>query len=289
MATEPWYRYPPVSQYIDIGVNLTNKSLMHDLEAVLQRASISGVTQMVVTGTTLPESEAAIALCEQYPQQLVCTAGVHPHHASEWNELSTTVLISLSNHPCVRAIGETGLDFNRNYSPQDTQIAVFHQQLSIACNLGKPLFTHQRDAHDSFIDILQQYRNRLGAVVVHCFTDSKSALQDYLDLDCHIGITGWICDERRGTELQQIVKYIPDDRLMVETDAPYLLPRDLNPRPDSRINEPCHLPHIANRVAQCQGKTADRLADECLRTSRIFFNIQGDFTLQEQDSSLQLT
>ncbi len=262
-----------MSHYIDIGVNLTNKSLMQDLDGVLKRASASRVTQMVVTGTTLQETASAIALCEQYPQQLVCTAGVHPHHASEWDEDSTSVLNSLSSNPCVRAIGETGLDFNRNYSPQNIQIDVLHQQLAIACNIGMPLFTHQRDAHDSFIDILQQYRHRLGAVVVHCFTDSKSALQDYLDLDCHIGITGWICDERRGTELQQIVRYVPDNRLMIETDAPYLLPRDLDPKPNSRINEPCHLPHIANRVAQCQGKAADILADECLQTTRNFFSI----------------
>ncbi len=262
-----------MNQYIDIGVNLTNKSLMQDLDGVLQRASASAVTQMVVTGTTLQESQTAIALCEKHPQQLVCTAGVHPHHASEWNEDSALMLESLSSKPCVRAIGETGLDFNRNYSPQNMQIDVFHQQLSIACSFDKPLFTHQRDAHDSFIDILQQYRHRLGAIVVHCFTDSKSALQDYLDLDCHIGITGWICDERRGTELQQIVRYIPANRLMIETDAPYLLPRDLDPKPNSRINEPCHLPHIAGRIAQCQGKTVDKLADECLRTTRIFFNI----------------
>ncbi len=262
-----------MSQYIDIGVNLTNKGLMQDIDGVLQRASTSGVTQMVVTGTTLEESKAAIALCADYHEQLVCTAGVHPHHASEWDEHSAPLLRSLATQPCVRAIGETGLDFNRNYSPQDIQIDVFHQQLSLACDLGKSLFTHQRDAHDSFIDILQQYRHRLGPIVVHCFTDSQSALEDYLDLDCHIGVTGWICDERRGVELQQIVKYIPDNRLMIETDAPYLLPRDLNPKPSSRINEPCHLPHIASRVAQHQGKAIDMLANECLQTTRQFFDI----------------
>ncbi|MCP4488207.1 MAG: hydrolase TatD [Gammaproteobacteria bacterium] len=262
-----------MSQFIDIGVNLTNRSLMHNIEGVLQRASKSGVTQMVVIGTTLEESKAAIALCVDYHEQLVCTAGVHPHHANEWDEHSAALLRSLATQPCVRAIGETGLDFNRNYSPQDIQIDVFHQQLSLASELDKALFTHQRDAHESFINILQQYRHQLGAIVVHCFTDSKSALKDYLDLDCHIGITGWICDERRGIELQQTVKYIPGNRLMIETDAPYLLPRDLKPKPSSRINEPCHLPHIASRVAQHQRKTFEMFADECLQTTRAFFKI----------------
>jgi len=262
-----------MNAYIDIGVNLTNKSLMQDIDSVLARAQQVGVGHMVVTGTNLEESEAAIALCEQYPDQLVCTTGVHPHHASEWQDDFAQILKGLAEKQFVRAIGETGLDFNRDFSPRNKQIEVFHQQLSIACELNKPVFSHQRDAHDSFIQILREYRDRLSQIVVHCFTDNKRALDDCLALDCHIGITGWICDERRGTELQQMVKYIPADRLMIETDAPYLLPRDLIPRPKSRINEPLHLPHIAERIAQCQGKSLDIFSTECLQTTRQFFNI----------------
>lgn len=262
-----------MNEYIDIGVNLTNKSLLQDIDSVLARALEVGVGRLVVTGTNLEESEAAIALCERYPNQLVCTTGVHPHHASEWQGDSDRSLKSLADSPFVRAIGETGLDFNRNFSPREKQIEVFHQQLSIACELNKPVFTHQRDAHDSFIRILREYRDRLSRIVVHCFTDNKRALDDCLELDCHIGITGWICDERRGGELQQLVKYIPADRLMIETDAPYLLPRDLTPRPKSRINEPLHLPHIAERIARHQAKSLDIFSAECLQTTRQFFNI----------------
>ncbi len=262
-----------MSSYIDIGANLTNKSLMQDIDGVLQRASANSVSKIVVTGTSLEESRAAIALCKRYPEQLVCTAGVHPHHASEWTETGAAELESLVNQDCVRAVGETGLDFNRNFSPQETQIEVFHQQLDLAIVTKKPLFTHQRDAHDTFVDILRQYRNNLQPVVVHCFTDNKAALHDYLELDCHIGITGWICDERRGLTLQQLVKYIPENRLMIETDAPYLLPRDLKPKPKTRINEPAYLPHILKTIARHRLESGEKLAANCLSTTRLFFKI----------------
>jgi len=260
-------------EFIDIGANLTNRSLMKDLDAVITRAANAGVRQIVVTGTSIDESSKAIELCYQYPDQLVCTVGIHPHHASDWISDTQTSLQNLSKNACVRAIGETGLDFNRNYSPRDDQIDCFRRQLDLAISLNKPVFTHQRDAHDTFVGILREYRERLSKVVVHCFTDSKAALLDYLELDCHIGITGWICDERRGLELQQLVELIPADRLMVETDAPYLLPRDLPAKPASRINEPVYLPHIINSVARHQGKDVDQLAAECLKTSQLFFDI----------------
>ena len=260
-------------QHIDIGVNLTNKSLLQDLEQVLLRAANVGVTKLVVTGTTLEESQKAIELCAKHPQQLFCTAGVHPHHASDWTDNTSDQISLLATQSCVRAIGETGLDFNRNYSPSPAQVDVFRRQMEIAIKLQKPVFCHQRDAHDTFLSILKEYRNDLTQVVVHCFTDTRAALFDYLDLDCHIGITGWICDERRGTELQGIVKHIPANRLMIETDAPYLLPRDLVPKPKSRINEPCHLPHILQTVAKFQNKTSQNLSTECLKTSQLFFGI----------------
>jgi TatD DNase family protein len=264
-----------INQTIDIGVNLTNKSLLQDIERVLQRAADAGVIKLVVTGTNLEESVKAIELCSRYPQQLICTAGVHPHHASEWTVDTSDQINQLATQACVRAVGETGLDFNRNYSPSPAQVDVFRRQLEIAVKLQKPVFCHQRDAHDTFLSILKEYRPDLAQVTVHCFTDTKAALFDYLDLDCHIGITGWICDERRGAELQNIVKHIPADRLMLETDSPYLLPRSLLPRPKSRINEPCYLPHILQTVAHHQGKPVQHLAAECLETSRLFFDIDS--------------
>ena len=260
-------------ELVDVGVNLTNKSLLADLDAVLKRARDAGVEQMVVTGTSIEESRQAIDLCQHYPQRLVSTCGVHPHHASDWTSSSFETLRTMAQHDCVRAIGETGLDFNRNYSPHPAQETAFERQMELAVDLQMPLFCHQRDAHPRFIEMLRVFRDDIGRLVIHCFTDTREALTDYLDLDCYIGITGWICDERRGLELQQLVRLIPDDRLLLETDAPYLLPRNLEPKPSSRINEPGYLPHILAAVALHQDKSPEQLARQTLHNSRIFVGL----------------
>jgi TatD DNase family protein len=258
---------------IDIGVNLTNKSLLADVDAVLQRAQDAGVTQMVVTGTSIAESQKAIELCGSYSERLVSTCGIHPHHASEWDQGSYAQLHAMAQQHCVRAIGETGLDFNRDFSPRAAQEFAFEQQMMLAVELKMPLFCHQRDAHTRFVDMLREYRDRIERVVVHCFTDTHAALVEYLDLDCYIGITGWICDERRGLELRQLARLIPGNRLLLETDAPYLLPRNLSPSPANRCNEPAHLPHILREVAECQQRDPETLARDCLQNSRLFFNL----------------
>lgn len=260
-------------ELVDIGVNLTNKSLQRDLDGVMQRALHAGVRQMVVTGTNLAESKAAVELCRQFPERLVSTCGIHPHHASEWDDRSYARLEALTQEDCVRAIGETGLDFNRNYSPREAQEHAFCQQMQLAAELDLPLFCHQRDAHTRFVELLAGYRDRIPRLVVHCFTGNHAALMECIELDCYIGITGWICDERRGLELQQLVKQVPADRLLLETDAPYLLPRNLEPKPASRTNEPAFLPHILENVARHRGEPADELAAQCRRNSARFFKL----------------
>jgi len=262
-----------VTRLIDIGVNLTNKSLLADLDGVLQRAADAGVEQMVVTGTSYDDSREAINLCALHPARLVSTCGIHPHHASDWDQHSYALLGELARQDCVRAIGETGLDFNRNYSPAAAQQRAFEQQMALAVERQLPLFCHQRDAHDRFLAMLREQRERIPGVVVHCFTDNRAALIDYLDLDCYIGITGWICDERRGLELRELVKLIPEDRLLLESDAPYLLPRNLDPKPASRINEPAWLPHIMREVALCLGRSPLSVAADSLQNSRRFFDL----------------
>jgi len=260
-------------ELIDIGVNLTNKRLLNDVDQVLQQATDAGVTKLIVTGTSIEESRVAIELCNQFPDQLLSTCGVHPHDAKDWNQDSLEELKLLVTQDCVRAIGETGLDFNRNFSPKKQQIDVFQQQLEFAVEYQKPVFLHQRDAFDTFVTLLQEYRDQLKNVVAHCFTDNKKSLYKLLDLDCHIGITGWICDERRGQELQTLVKDIPSNRLMLETDAPYLLPRDLAEKPRGNLNLPKYLPHILQTVARLQDKEKQFLATELLTTTRQFFEI----------------
>ena len=163
--------------------------------------------------------------------------------------------------------------FNRNFSTPEQQVQAFEKQLEIACEHKAPLFLHERDAHKKQLELLHSFRDHIPNAVAHCFTGSKAELYNYLDLDMHIGITGWICDERRGLELQKIVKDIPANRLMLETDAPYLLPRDLKPKPKSRRNLPANLPHIANKVAQLRGVTTAQLQEEAYATSQSFFNL----------------
>ena len=258
-------------QLADIGANLTHAAFRDDLDAVLARARDAGITAIIVTGTTLEESRRAAALAQAHPGLLHATAGVHPHHARECGPETIPALRALAAQPGVVALGECGLDFNRNYAPHPDQERWFLAQLELACELGKPLFLHSRDAHPRFAGLLRAHRDRLPRAVAHCFTGEREELRAYLALDLYIGITGWICDERRGTHLLQLVREIPRDRLLLETDAPYLTPRDLRPQPQARRNEPAFLPHIARRVAQALGRPAEEIAAETARNARTLF------------------
>ena len=260
-------------QLIDIGANLTHESFRRDLGAVLERARKAGVERMIVTGASRDGSTHALELAREHPGVLHATAGVHPHHAGDYGAETDALLRGLAREPEVVAVGETGLDYFRDLSPRPAQRAAFEKQLAIAVDLHMPLFLHQRDAHADFLVLLKTARDRVPAVVVHCFTDDKRALFDYLDLDCHIGITGWICDERRGVHLRELVREIPANRLMLETDAPYLLPRDLRPQPSDRRNEPMYLAHISEAVARERGEQPEVVAANATATSRAFFAI----------------
>lgn len=258
---------------VDIGANLTHSSFQHDLTAVLGRATEHGVAQLVVTGASREGSVQALELALAHPHRLYATAGVHPHHAAEYDADTDALLRELVAAAPVRAVGETGLDYYRDLSPRAAQQFAFEQQLQIALDCGKPLFLHQRDAHDDFMAIIKPVRDKLAAVVVHCFTGSRNELFDYLDLDCHIGITGWICDERRGTHLREIIGNIPSQRLMLETDSPYLLPRNVKPMPSHRRNEPMYLAHICAEVARDRGESVEATAAETTATARAFFGL----------------
>ncbi len=260
-------------QLVDIGANLSHESLQHDFDEVLQRAYRHGVTQMVVTGASPVDSEKALQLARAHPGQLYATAGVHPHHANDYSSDTDQTLRALARQAEVRAVGETGLDYYRDYSPRKVQLLVFEQQLAIAVDLGMPLFLHQREAHGDFLALLKTVRDHVPACVVHCFTDTRKALFDYLDLDCHIGITGWLCDERRGTHLRELVAEIPANRLMIETDSPYLLPRNVRPMPPQRRNEPMYLAHICRELADDRHEPVATTAATTTATARTFFQL----------------
>ena len=261
---------------MDIGANLTHASFRDDLEQVLSRARASGVATIVVTGSSVEASHQALRLAETHPLQLRATAGVHPHHAGECDGGTIEALRALAAHPCVVALGECGLDFNRNYARHPDQERWFVAQLELACELGKPLFLHSRDAHPRFAELLRAHRDGLPRAVAHCFTGDADELRSYLDMDLYIGITGWICDERRGLHLRELVREIPRERLMLETDAPYLTPRDLRPQPKARRNEPATLPHILQAVARARGEHADALGAATTHNARRFFNLNHE-------------
>ena len=258
-------------QLIDIGANLTHPAFHADLPSVLARAREAGVAAMLVTGTSVAESTRALKIASEHPD-LYATAGVHPHNARECDATTIPALRVLAQQLKVVAIGECGLDFNRNYSPHPDQAKWFAAQVELACELGKPLFLHSRDAADAFTQILRSFKN-LPRAAAHCFTGEQAELRAYLDLGLYIGITGWICDERRGRHLLELVRDIPADRLMLETDSPYLTPRDLHTQPKARRNEPAHLPHILRTVARALGKPPERLAEETTRNAKAFFGL----------------
>jgi TatD DNase family protein len=258
-------------QFFDIGANLSHASFAQDLPKTLERARQAGVTRIAVTGTTVDESMAAIRIADEF--DLHATAGVHPHHARDCGPQTIPALRSLAAHPRIVAIGECGLDFNRNYSPHPDQERWFVAQLELGLSLNKPLFLHSRDAHPRFHQILKHHQ--VKHAVAHCFTGERDELRAYLDLGLYIGITGWICDERRGRHLLELVREIPRDRLLLETDSPYLTPRDLKPQPRARRNEPAFLPHILMAVARALGRPAEEVAAETTRNARELFSLKA--------------
>ena len=228
---------------------------------------------MILTGSSEQGSRDALALAERYPGKMYATAGVHPHHASEYSDAVHATILELTRHDNVVSVGECGLDYFRDFSPRDAQRTAFERQLQIAEETGLPLFLHQRDAHDDFVAMLRPHMANLSRAVAHCFTGGRDALHELLDLGLYIGITGWICDERRGTDLREAVVDVPLDRLMIETDAPYLLPRSLVPRPQSRRNEPMYLREVLAKIAGCMGKPEEVIAQATTANAERFFDI----------------
>lgn len=258
---------------IDIGANLAHDSFDDDREDVLQRAADAGVAQMIVTGSSVQSNRDAVSLAAEHPGVLYATAGMHPHHASEYDSNCAGQIRQLAENGKVVAIGECGLDYFRNFSPRDAQLKAFRSQLDIAVDTGLPVFLHNRDAHDDFVEVLEPTLPKLSRAVAHCFTGEHESLREYLAMGLYIGVTGWICDERRGAHLKDIVSVVPDDRLMIETDAPYLLPRTIQPKPKTRRNEPMHLVEVLRAVAEARGQSEEHVAAITTQNAQHFFGL----------------
>ena len=257
----------------DIGANLAHDSFDDDRDAVLERARAAGIDRIVVTGSSVDSNQGATELARRHAGFLFATAGVHPHHASDYDATSDAQIRALAAEGSIVAVGECGLDYFRNFSPRDAQLEAFRSQLDIAEETGLPVFLHQRDAHDDFVEVLEPVLPRLSRAVAHCFTGEHESLREYLAMGLYIGVTGWICDERRGTHLREIVSVIPDDRLMLETDAPYLLPRTIRPKPKTRRNEPMHLVEVLRTVAEARGQSEEHVAAITTANAARFFGL----------------
>jgi TatD DNase family protein len=253
-----------VPSLIDIGANLTHESFRNDLDSVLERARSSGVRRLIVTGTNLPSSEEALELASSRPGVLWCTAGVHPHSAADYDDETENRLRVLLTDPRVVAAGECGLDYYRDFAPRDVQREAFSRQLELAAASGRPVFLHQRDAHPDFLAVLAEQGHSMPAGVAHCFTNGPAEVTDYLDLGLYIGVTGWICDA---------VRSIPLDRIVVETDSPYLLPRSIRPVPRNRRNEPATLPEVVRTLALHMGHSADVVAEATTKNAERLFGL----------------
>jgi len=264
-----------VAELIDVGANLTHESFRNDLSDVIERAAGCGVRRIIVTGTSLAASEAALALASARPGVLWATAGVHPHSAAEYDDATEDALRTLLKSPLVVASGECGLDYYRDYAPRDVQRRVFARQLELAAASGRPLFLHQRDAHADFLAVLKEQGSRLPTGVAHCFTNGPAEVTDYLSIGLYIGITGWICDDRRAADLRAAVACIPLDRVVVETDSPYLLPRSLRPLPRGRRNEPATLPEVVRYLALFMGHSPEVVAEATTRNAEVLFGLSA--------------
>ena len=259
-------------QFFDIGANLTHPSFEKDMTDVLNDAKEVGVKRMSITGSDIEESIKAAELAKNNPNFMVSTTGIHPHNAKEYSPSSFTEIIDLLKFNEVKCLGETGLDFYRNFSTPEQQQVSFEAHIEAAIDNEVPLFLHEREAHEKFVEVITPYMKELPESVVHCFTGDKDALLTYVDMGFFIGITGWLCDERRGKHLESLIPLIPLEKLMIETDAPYLLPRDMGIDNSSR-NEPKYLPHIAKRIAELRGESVELVFSAIYMNSLNFFNI----------------
>ena len=261
-----------MNNLFDIACNFSSDRFDKDLDLVIERAQISGVNKFLLVSASLTDFNKIYKIYNNNSANSFYSIGVHPHHANEININENKKMKDMISKYSPSCIGETGLDFFRNLSTYEEQIYAFEEQIKLAIEFNKPLYLHQRDSHEDFIKIINKYKNSLPKCVVHCFTGTQSELDDYLDLDFYIGLTGWICDERRNVELRQSIKNIPLNKLMIETDCPYLIPRNLENKPKNNRNEPSFLPHIAEEISSLMDIELNKFTEATYSNSIDFFS-----------------
>ena len=255
-----------MEKVIDIGVNLLNSQININKEKMLERAEANGVEKIIGICNDLPDIRKYKKLKEE-ESNIYSTIGCHPHNADKF--CSELIIV---------AIGECGLDYDRMYSTKENQIDCFAMQLGIAQDLGLPLYIHEREAFDDVYEFLKEVG--LGKqTVIHCFTGDREHLEKYIEIGCHIGITGWVTDEKRGKDLQEAIKHLPLNKLMIETDAPYLYPRGYDIKKVAigkngvKINEPANVIYVAEKIAEIKGISVDEVKEQSYKNTIEFFKI----------------
>ena len=258
----------------DSHCHIDDKSYDKDLDEVMRRAAESGVKAMTVVGIDRATAKKAIAIAQKWPN-LYTSVGVHPHDAIQCSAQVLEELRDLAQtHDCVKAWGETGLDFNRMFSPQEDQEACFAAQLYMAGKLDLPLIFHERDSGGRFYQILKSEGPESRKGVVHCFSGTKEEMFKYLDLGYHIGITGILTIQKRGAYLREIVPHIPENKILIETDAPYLTPAPQKNK--TRRNEPAFVASVLTRLAEIRNTDPEDLSQIIFDNTTRFYGISAD-------------
>lgn len=258
---------------IDICVNIGRKLPESELTKIMKELKPNGVEGIILTGTSLKSSRISLKQSKNY-ENVTTTIGVHPHNAKDWDESLKKELEKMLTDEKVVAVGECGLDYDRMFSTKEEQIYAFEQQIELAIKYKKPLFLHEREAHEDFVMILNKYPEILPYSVVHCFTGNKENMQKYLDMGCMIGITGWVCDDVRGTDLQNAVKSLPIEHLMIETDSPWLTPKNIPKEFRGRMNLPKNMKYIVSKLSELMDLSESEIKQKTMENTKKFFKIK---------------
>lgn len=252
---------------IDSHCHLTMPAYDHDREEVLRRAQEAGITHIITVGTDQEDCRKAVALAEQYPQ-VFAAVGIHPHDTSAIGDYTFAELRTLCLHKKVVALGEIGLDFYRTLSPQEVQIQHFRAQVRLAREISLPVIIHDRDAHELVLRILREEQAGQVGGVIHCFSGDLTMAKACLDLGFYLSVPGTVTF-KKSSGYQEIIRELPLDRLLVETDAPFLTPHPYR----GKRNEPAYVHYVAQAVARIKGIEEAEVAAQTSANTRLVFRL----------------
>jgi TatD DNase family protein len=253
---------------IDTHCHLADRRLQHNLDQVIRDAADAGVNTMISVAADLPDARIAADIASTHAE-VYCTAGVHPHHAADQDESYLDELEQLAAHERNVAIGEIGLDYHYDYSPRPRQREVFAEQLALAARLGKVIVIHTREAFDETMAIIRDSGLDGGMLVFHSFTGGPSEVRDVLDIGAMVSFSG-IATFKTADDIRAGVLIVPDDRILVETDAPYLSPEPVR---NAKVNQPAHVSHVAARLASVRRVDAEQFAEQTTTNAKRFFGL----------------